>query len=109
LLDRRTHLLGTLRANRKGNPPDVIKAKLRKGEKVMRQNAKGITILKWRDQRDVLMLSTCHFNETVTVRNRDKEKEKPKMIIDYNHNKMSIDLSDQFSSYASSSKNHKVV
>jgi hypothetical protein len=37
LLDRRTHLLGTLRAN-------VIKAKLKKGEKVMRQNAKGITI-----------------------------------------------------------------
>lgn len=32
LLDRRTHLLGTLRSNRKGNPKDVITTKLKKGE-----------------------------------------------------------------------------
>jgi hypothetical protein len=57
------------------------------------------------------MLSMCHFDETVTVRNRDKEKEKPKMIIDYNHNKMSIDRSFRsiFKLRLLSSKNHKVV
>jgi hypothetical protein len=33
LLQRKTHLLGTLRKNRKGNPPEVAKKKIKKGKK----------------------------------------------------------------------------
>jgi predicted O-methyltransferase YrrM len=31
LLQRKTYLLGTLRKNRKGNPPEVVKKKLKRG------------------------------------------------------------------------------
>lgn len=101
LLNRKTHLLGTLRRNRKGNPPEIVNKKLKKGEVCFKELEEGVTVLKWRDQRDVLMLSTIHSGETVKVIKKGKEIEKPKMVVDYNEGKASIDLSDQFSSYGS--------
>ncbi|CAH2008558.1 unnamed protein product [Acanthoscelides obtectus] len=101
LLQRRTHLMGTLRANRRGNPKEVVDAKLKKGEIKAKQVENGISILKWKDKRDVLMLSTYHFNETVTIQIRGKEIVKPLMVVDYNKGKSSVDLSDQFASYES--------
>ncbi|XP_050301576.1 piggyBac transposable element-derived protein 4-like [Anthonomus grandis grandis] len=38
LIDRKTHLVGTIRANRKGNPQEVIKEKLNRGGIVARQD-----------------------------------------------------------------------
>jgi len=32
LLERKTHLVGTMRKNRKGLPLEVVKAKIKKGE-----------------------------------------------------------------------------
>ncbi|CAH1963247.1 unnamed protein product [Acanthoscelides obtectus] len=101
LLQRRTHLMGTLRANRRGNPKEVVGAKLKKGEIKAKQVEHGISILKWKDKRDVLMLSTYHFNETLTIQIRGKEIVKPLMVVDYNKGKSSVDLSDQFASYGS--------
>lgn len=101
LLKKNTHLLGTLRKNRKGNPKKVIEKKLKKGEMTAKENEDGVTILKWKDKRDVLMLSTKHTDEMVTITKNGKEVLKPKMVIDYNKGKTSIDISDQFSSYAS--------
>nr|CAH7732308.1 unnamed protein product [Callosobruchus chinensis] len=100
LLDKKTHFLGTLRNNRKGNPPEVIQNKLKKGEVIARENERGICVLKWRDKRDVLVLSTCHSDEMVHVQRRGIPIQKPKAIIDYNSGKSSIDLSDQMSSYS---------
>ncbi|KAJ8937948.1 hypothetical protein NQ318_013204 [Aromia moschata] len=100
LLDKHTHCLGTLRSNRKGNPNEVIKKKLKKDEVVAQENERGICVLKWRDKRDVLVLSTCHSNETVQVQRRGKKINKPQAIIDYNKGKSSIDISDQMSSYS---------
>ncbi|KAJ8947324.1 hypothetical protein NQ314_008626 [Rhamnusium bicolor] len=72
-----------------------------KDEITAKENADGITILKWRDKRDVLMLSTKHTDEMVSVTKNGKEVLKPKMVIDYNIGKTSIDISDQFASYDS--------
>jgi hypothetical protein len=99
LLEKSTNLLGTLRANRKGNPKDVISRKLKRGELIAKQNEKGVTVMKWCDKRDILILSTLHGSETVSVQRRNKEIYKPKAIMDYNVGKSSIDLSDQLSSY----------
>jgi len=125
LLQNNTHLVGTLRANKKGIPKNVLKAKLNKGEMISREDPNGVVVLKWKDQRDVRMLTTKHapVMEKVSPTNVDKNQpttsnnsnpvapptrrgrrratEKPQPILAYNKAKMGIDLSDQMTSYAS--------
>jgi hypothetical protein len=67
LLDKKTHYVGTLRTNRRGNPTEVTKKKLKKGEVFGLENERGVCVLKWRDKRDVLMLSSKHTTDTVEV------------------------------------------
>jgi hypothetical protein len=100
LKDHNTDLCGTLRKNRKDISKDVIDHKLKKGE-VVAQQACNITIIKWHDKRDVLMLSTCHGNNLMETK-KDRNGSpimKPEVIQDYNKAKQGIDLSDQMSSY----------
>ncbi|KAK9753595.1 Transposase IS4 [Popillia japonica] len=47
LLENKTHSLGTLRANRKGFPKEIVKQKLKPGEVIGRENADGIVVMKW--------------------------------------------------------------
>lgn len=110
LLQNKTHLIGTLRKNRKYLSKDVVGAKLKKTEVLRKQCQDGIVVLKWKDKRDVLMLSTCHGLEQEQIPTRNKRtspnnktltpKVKPKVIIDYNTGKYGIDKSDQMASYA---------
>ncbi|KOB52358.1 PiggyBac transposable element-derived protein 4 [Operophtera brumata] len=57
-------------------------------------------VLKWKDKRDVLMISTCHADEQTMTTGRH-ERLKPNMILDYNERKKGIDLSDELASYYS--------
>lgn len=59
--------------------------------------------MKWRDKRDVLILSTKQSGlKTVAKRNRRGESiRKPACIEDYNLGKSSIDVSDQMATYGS--------
>nr|CAI5863343.1 unnamed protein product [Callosobruchus analis] len=50
LLDRKTHLIGTLRKNRKYNPKPVTDAKL--------ESNTHVVVGKWKDKREVLFLTT---------------------------------------------------
>lgn len=103
LLQNKTHLIGTLRKSRKGLPKEIISTKLKKGEVKGQQDDSGITVMKWKDQRDVLALSTCHTLEIVNTGKKNRKKEdiyKPSLIMDYNKGKSGIDLSDQLSSYS---------
>lgn len=101
LLKRKTHLVGTVRKNRKMLPTDVAVARLKVGESIARQNSDGIVVQKWRDRRDVLMMSTKHDDSMMTVSRRNGTVEKPAMVVDYNQNKQGIDVSDQLASYHS--------
>lgn len=101
LTSMQTHLVGTLRKSRRGNPKEVVSQKLKRGQVIARENEKGITVLKWKDKRDVLMLSTKHSAEMISVPKRSCSYEKPKMVVDYNLGKSSVDLSDQMSAYSS--------
>lgn len=102
LLEKKTHLVGTLRKNRKNNPKDVINKKLKKGESYSQESNTGVVITKWHDKRDVLTLSTKHTGEMITMRTRrNAETEKPDVVIDYNTCKAFIDLSDQIKAYSS--------
>lgn len=99
LLMRETHLVGTLRKNRKLNPIEVTNVKLKKGEIIAREH-NGVVVLKWQDKRDVLCLSTNHTAETTNVRRRGEDIDKPTIICDYNNSKSFIDLSDQLKAYS---------
>ncbi|XP_049878455.1 piggyBac transposable element-derived protein 2-like [Pectinophora gossypiella] len=101
LIDRSTHLVGTLRKNRKGLPKQVIGAKLKRGESVAMENERGITVLHWKDKRSVFMLSTKHSKGFASVHKKGKVFRKPKMIIAYNRAKGAVDMSDQMSAYSS--------
>lgn len=102
LLDRKTHLVGTLRANRRLNCKEVVHKQLSKGQTIAKESNTGIVQLKWKDKRDVLTLSTKHTDEKVkTTTSRGEEKDKPAIIVDYNKSKSFIDISDQLKAYNS--------
>lgn len=101
LLENHTHLVGTIRKNRRGLPKSVVEAKLQRGEFMAMENEDGITVMKWKDKRDVMMLSTKHSDKLCTTVKKGKEITKPKMILDYNKSKGSVDMSDQMGSYSS--------
>lgn len=102
LIKENTHMVGTLRANRRGNPLDVIGKKLKKGELIAQQSNSNIVVLKWRDKRDIYIITTKHTDETVEISNRyGSIIKKPKAVEDYNMGKSYIDRSDQMASYSS--------
>ncbi|XP_008186742.1 uncharacterized protein LOC100575832 [Acyrthosiphon pisum] len=97
LLSRSTNLVGTLIANRKHNPQDVVKHKLKKGEIVAQKSNTGIFILKWKDKRE---LSTKHEDLIRQIQTKiGTEVGKPEVVLDYNQGKGLVDVSDLRSSY----------
>lgn len=102
LLERNTYILGTLRSNRRNNSKNVISKKLKKGEHIAEESNTGIFMEKWRDKRDVIMLTTKFVPELITQRKRTGEINKPKSVVEYNKHKAYIDISDQMKAYNSS-------
>lgn len=98
LVENDTHLVGTIRKIRKNIPKEVVNAKLKPGEFRAQENERGVTVMKWKDKRDVLLLSTKFIK---IVNKRGQEKYKPKLVIDYNGTKGAIDLSHQMTAYSS--------
>ena len=96
---RNTHVIGTIRSNRRKISKEVVQKKLQRGEIFAKENENGITLMKWKDKRDVLLLSTKHSVETTIVRKKGYDIVKPKLVIDYNEAKSSVDISDQMTSY----------
>ncbi|CAH2209962.1 jg3638, partial [Pararge aegeria aegeria] len=99
LLQRKTDLCGTLRVNRVDLPWAIKIKKMgpKKGELVARQKD-NVTVLKWRDKRDVAMISTCH-DASMQMSSGYRPISKPTAVLFYNDRKKGIDLSDQLSSY----------
>ncbi|XP_068619896.1 LOW QUALITY PROTEIN: piggyBac transposable element-derived protein 4-like [Battus philenor] len=96
------NLIGTLRKNRRGLPKAVVDSKLQKGETMAMENEDEVTVLKWKDKRDMLMLSTKHSDKIAVVVKKGKQIRKPKVILDYNKSKGSVETSDQMGAYSSS-------
>ncbi len=83
LLTFQTNTYGTAKQNRKEIPPQLKKNKLGKGETIAFCRGK-VLVRKWKDKKDVTMLSTVHTNNMVDVTYRDKVVKKPKVVTDYN-------------------------
>lgn len=112
LLSKKTHLVGTLRKNRKYIPKEVLNRKLNIDEFYGLESNEGIVVSKWKPKKnkDVLMLSTLHNLDKCPVPTKRRRllseeepvREKPAVIVDYNNGKIGIDKSDQLSSYCTS-------
>ena len=99
LSKNQTYICGTLRNDRRGNPNEVTKKKLKKGELQWRRNG-TVVVSKWKDKRDVLTISNKHKAELVPVKNKRGEvRMKPNIVRDYNNGMSGIDRSDQMMSY----------
>ncbi|KAL4149969.1 hypothetical protein QTP88_003820 [Uroleucon formosanum] len=82
LLNRGTYITGTLRANRKGNPKEITTKKLKVGKCIGKFTNEGICVMKWRDRREVLAISSEYSNELIEVSNRrGDQKLKPVAIM----------------------------
>ncbi|XP_050314831.1 piggyBac transposable element-derived protein 4-like [Anthonomus grandis grandis] len=95
LYENKTNSCGTVRQNRKHMP--AFERKLKKGETEWR-TSDHLLALKWKDRRDVVMLTTMHENKIVTLpqidRSTNENKKKPLCVIQYNQHMGAIDRSD---------------
>ncbi|KAF8789089.1 PiggyBac transposable element-derived protein like [Argiope bruennichi] len=100
LIQSKTDICGTLRSNRKGLPASLKSLSVKKGEIVGFQKGK-MCVMKWKDKKTFLMLSTFHNTEMLEVQSKKKSdvKIKPKVVVFYNSSMGGVDRSDQCLSY----------
>ncbi|GLV38146.1 hypothetical protein CBL_10113 [Carabus blaptoides fortunei] len=97
LIKQKTDMYGTLRLNRKDVPLELQKKKLKKGETIAFQRGK-VMVLKWKDKKNVCLLSTVHNPQMEARKKSDREGNaicKPKVVIDYNDTMGGVDRLDQ--------------
>ena len=83
-----------MRKDRVGTPISVTKKNLNKGDMTFASH-KGMIVGKWKDKREVLVISNPHVPEMLEVTNRSgKKKIKPNFVRDYNNGMSGIDRSD---------------
>ena len=104
LLENDICLIGTLRSNRVGSGKAIVQKQLKKGETYGLQNGDGVKLIKWKDKKDVLMITTKPFHTTTLADIRktmssDERIVKPKVVLDYNKGRQATDMSDQLSAY----------
>jgi hypothetical protein len=95
LFDCKTNSCGTVRLNRKCMP--VLRRKLTRGRTESLASQEMLAV-KWRDHREVTVLTTVHRNVMVTLNKKDRKTQeyvrKPQCVIDYNEKMGAVDCND---------------
>ncbi|KAF5282321.1 hypothetical protein FQR65_LT14375 [Abscondita terminalis] len=104
LFKEQTHVVGTLREDILENPKEMLKRKLKKGDAIWKRKG-PVLVTKWKDKRDVRMISTKHKHiMTEIVGKRGGTKLKPDCVLDYNKHMSGIDRADQMLYYSTPRK-----
>lgn len=101
LLEKGFYPVGTVMKNRRNMPKRFKVVRLKRGEFVNRRKGK-LLATRWKDKRDVFMLSTIHkavMVDTEQEARGDHQTIKPASVIDYNKYKAGVDSHDQMASY----------
>lgn len=90
-----TYAVGTVMKNRKGLSKEVIMETLNRGQACFAIK-NNLLFLKWKDKRDVFMLSTKHNFDMIQINNKYRNPQmKPSCVVDYNKNKVGVDRIDR--------------
>ncbi|CAK1581773.1 unnamed protein product [Parnassius mnemosyne] len=99
---KNTRVVGTVMPNRRGLPQEWRQQLLEVNEMSFCHRG-NLTACKWKDKRDVPFLTTKHAatwtEVTVKAKGGLAKKIKPDCVLDYNKNKIGVDLNDQYVSY----------
>jgi hypothetical protein len=107
LCNKQTDAMGTLHQNTKGVPAEIKPAKLKRGEHVSFYKDR-LMIMKWKDRKDICLISITHDDKMVPTRIQGQDMGKPKVVIDYNFEMGGLHLSDAYlTSYHSTRKRQK--
>ena len=93
-----TAVVGTVRANRIGMPKDLVQQPMQTGDSDFRRKNEVLRV-RWKDRRDVFMLTTKQLPEMQQKRSWTEQKMKPVCVIDYIGNMAGVGKSDQMISY----------
>lgn len=105
LLRRRTDCVGTMRLTRKGVPEEIKSKKLEKGQTIAMYRRKQM-LLKWKDKKDILMVSTVHDDNMIEIDHRNKRIKKPAVVAEYNQLMGGVDLADNCLHFYSLARTH---
>ena len=104
LYAKQTPAVGTCQISRREMPKTFLMQNIPRGSVVACQQG-PILALRWRDKRDVVVLSTKHTPAMTTVSVRMRRgwgsKEKPMAVDDYNRHMAGVHKSDQMLGYCS--------
>lgn len=107
LFDNYTEAIGTLRSNRKGIPQEMVEKKLKAGESFHLYSQKYM-LVKYKDKKDIYLISTIHTDRKMTVKSKGKFVDKPEVVVMYNKTMGGVDLSDsKLTSYNTTRKRMK--
>lgn len=92
--------IGTVRCNRKNMPKDLATIKLKKSEAISR-SCKGILAAKWKDKKDIYLLSTKHKKIEMMEVEKKRSKYnitviKPNVVLEYNDGMGGVDRQDSY-------------
>jgi len=94
LLNRNITLLGTLRHNKKGIPPELLNSRGKELFSSEFRFSENFTLVSYvtKKKKTVLVLSSGHQNKNIS---NEKNKFKPELILEYNETKHGVDSLDK--------------
>ncbi|XP_063539592.1 piggyBac transposable element-derived protein 4-like [Cydia strobilella] len=100
LMSRNTHTTGILMPDGKGIPSDITQKQLKKGEKITKYSPDGISLTKWMDRAEILVISTEHSGEWEERTTKSQNVCRiPTSISKYNHYRGAVERHKQMMSY----------
>ena len=93
LLSHKTDCYRTVKISRKEIPGQLKTRKLQKGQVSAYRRGK-VLAMKWKDKRDVCLLSTIHSSKTCTVERRKKSVTTSELVKNYNLRMGGVDRVD---------------
>nr|XP_003706754.1 PREDICTED: piggyBac transposable element-derived protein 4-like [Megachile rotundata] len=102
----KTNAIGTVRCNRKNMPKELAAEKLKRSD-VISRSSNGILVARWKDKKDIYVMSTKHSKvemkevEKKRWKNNNDPVTKPNIVLEYNNGMGGVDLQDSYlSSFA---------